>query len=127
MSEKENWYEVSGEITEIKKAYLYLDDNSGEIRVKLSSVGQDLILRSGRGDLIQARGILRSTKTELELQPTSASDIILLTQTASTTEMAQKKNKRGFNNLAGVVPLGILMLWGGVSLRKLKKSEKKSF
>ncbi|KKW42126.1 MAG: Nucleic acid binding OB-fold tRNA/helicase-type [Candidatus Magasanikbacteria bacterium GW2011_GWA2_56_11] len=78
---------LSGEITDVKSGYLYLDDGGGEIKVSLkrgTGIGK---LPFERGENVSAVGILVKVKDKYELWPRSADDLERVgeNQTSSTS------------------------------------------
>lgn len=66
---------IAGEVTEVKKTYLYLDDGLGEIKVYFKK-GAEIDSKNVRpGDLVTVTGIVNQTKAGYQLLPRSANDI----------------------------------------------------
>lgn len=107
---------VSGEVTEKKSSYLYVDDETGEIEIKL---GNEIKMAVAPGSSLEINGILINSKNGFRLEPRSDEDFNILVEMAPVE--VQEKKKRPYNNLAGFVPLGILGLIGLMNLKKLRK------
>ncbi|MBT4120886.1 MAG: PKD domain-containing protein [Candidatus Magasanikbacteria bacterium] len=72
----EGWLvQVSGEITELKSSYMYVDDGTEEIKVyfKRGAGINKKILQAG--DLVKVSGLLAQTKTGYQILPRSQEDI----------------------------------------------------
>ncbi|MBU0648842.1 lamin tail domain-containing protein [Patescibacteria group bacterium] len=112
--------EVEGEVTDRKSSYLYLDDGTGELKVYFQKSGAPENIKLESGDKLKVRGILTATKSELRVEPRLPEDMELLNESPLVGE-TEKKTGRSYNNLAGLIPLGILVVLGAVNLKKLKK------
>ena len=76
---------VSGEITEKKTAYLYVDDGGGEIEVVIKKGTGVQTKKFKLGEEIAVTGIVIPSKTGFQILPRSVEDISILPATPSST------------------------------------------
>jgi len=67
--------EVSGEITEIKKSYLYLDDGTEEVQIYLKSGTNINNSNLEIGDILKVKGLVHQTKNNYQILPRFQNDI----------------------------------------------------
>jgi DNA/RNA endonuclease YhcR with UshA esterase domain len=83
--------QISGEITDIKTSYLYLDDGTGEFKIYKKTGAHITFDRFHQGDNITATGILGKSANEIQLWPRGQRDLSTLgasdgvANTAATT------------------------------------------
>lgn len=67
--------EISGEVTEIKTSYMYLDDGSDEVKVYFKSGTEIDKKKINEGDLLSVTGVVSQTKEAFQILPRSQKDI----------------------------------------------------
>ncbi|MDO8509572.1 MAG: lamin tail domain-containing protein, partial [bacterium] len=74
--------QITGDITEIKTNYMYLDDGEGELVVYFKKGAQIDEKKFKEGDKVTVVGIVEVTKTAWQVWPRSDSDIVVIGQSA---------------------------------------------
>jgi len=69
---------ISGEITEIKTGYMYLDDGDGELKVRFKTGAKIDRKKFKEGDSAEVTGVVESASSDFELWPRQAEDIVVL-------------------------------------------------
>ncbi|MFA7245084.1 MAG: lamin tail domain-containing protein [Candidatus Magasanikbacteria bacterium] len=101
---------VSGEITEIKSSYMYVDDGTEEIKVYFkrgAGIKKDIF---EEGNLVSITGLLHQTKTEYQLLPRDQNDII---KTGVSEDLVTKKEKAKEQDNADIVEKYLTATAGG--------------
>ncbi|PIY93297.1 MAG: hypothetical protein COY69_02360, partial [Candidatus Magasanikbacteria bacterium CG_4_10_14_0_8_um_filter_32_14] len=91
---------ASGEITEIKSSYMYIDDGTEEIKVYFKAgagIRKDVFQE---GDLVRVTGLLHQTKTEYQLLPRMPNDIM---KTGVTEDFITKQEQAKEQDSADMV------------------------
>ena len=103
---------VSGEITEIKTSYMYVDDGTEEIKVYFKAgtgIKKDVFQE---GDLVTVTGLLHQTKTEYQLLPRLQNDIV---KTGVTEDFVTKQEQTKQENNADMAEKYLTATAGGVT------------
>ncbi|MDD4995050.1 MAG: lamin tail domain-containing protein [Patescibacteria group bacterium] len=115
---------ISGEITEAKKSYFYLDDGA-EIKVGLAKNRTKNSSTLEIGARASATGILLATEDGFFLETRELNDILVFNEDkpapAATENSPAATSERKRSNYAGLIPLGILVAAGAANIKKLKK------
>ncbi len=67
---------ISGEVTEIKSSYLYIDDGTDEVQVYFKAEANISKQELNVGDLLEVVGLVHQTKSGFQILPRSQSDIV---------------------------------------------------
>jgi len=68
---------VSGEVTEVKTSYVYLDDGTDEIKIYFKKGTGMNVKPYVLGDRVRVRGLLINTSKELQIQPREKNDVVI--------------------------------------------------
>lgn len=97
----EGWLvEVSGEITEIKTSYMYIDDGNAEAKIYFKSGAKIDKKKFSEGDLVTVKGIVNQTKNGFQILPRNQIDIA---KVGTSEEFIQKQkidNRESAQDLA---------------------------
>ena len=107
-----NLIKVSGEITELKSSYMYVDDGTEEIKVYFKAgagIKKDIFQE---GDLVNVTGLLHQAKTEYQLLPRMQNDI---TKTGVTQDFVTKQEQAKEQNNADMAEKYLTATAGGVT------------
>ena len=110
---------LKAEVSEFKSSYLYADDGHDEIKVQYQKGGSLNNIILAPGDKIIVTGILTAAKAGHRLETRLPDDIEIINQYIAESE--PEEEKRPYNNWAGIVPLGLLVVLGIANIKKLKK------
>lgn len=69
---------ISGEITEIKTGYMYLDDGDGELKVRFKTGAKINQKNFKLGDSVEATGVVESASSDFELWPRGPGDVAII-------------------------------------------------
>jgi len=88
---------VSGEVTEVKSSYIYLDDGTGEIKMYLKK-GTGLSTKQyAIGDNLKVKGVLIDSSKELQIQPRFREDIVIQKMQVAGEKIANQSVASGFD------------------------------
>lgn len=112
---------LTGEITERKKNYVYVDDGDGEIKVVFKA-GTNLDGNTfAVGENVAVNGIVEQGKNELELWPRSADDFTKITSAPSRPVTSNKTLPITIGGGALVGSAFILRRYGATIIKIIKK------
>ncbi|MEK7644046.1 MAG: lamin tail domain-containing protein, partial [Patescibacteria group bacterium] len=98
---------VEGEITELKSAYMYMDDGSEELKVYFKK-GAGINKKEWKeGDVAEATGILGMAKAGVQLLPRSSADIKIVQAAKPLAEAEDKKAVGAVENYFAATAGGI--------------------
>src|SRR3989338_2709674 len=114
-----SYLQISGEITEKKSTYIYLDDGSEEIKVyfkKNANIDKSLF---DVGDNMIIKGILGNSTSGVQLMPRFDMDIELIDVATSTDNLlnSQEIKKNNTEKYLTAIIIGLVLTLIGISLK----------